>query len=224
MGWIKTEDGEKKWIDERGGKREGAGRKSKGITKKVSLTLSDELWNEINDFDGTVADYIRSLKENNNSNETSSLEHLVFDSDFNINEINDDSVKEMKKVTQFENLQEENKELTKEYAEEYWEIYKRDFLRENEVSDEAIQNVYDSLMRLLFQGKDTIQLETSPRYRSQYSGKWFSSIKNLLKAEIPELITKAESKIKRKQEQIKKKEHDENLKRMSKENLSRGWK
>lgn len=45
-----------------GGKREGSGRKRKGITRKVSLTLSAELWNEIDNFNGTVADYIRDLK------------------------------------------------------------------------------------------------------------------------------------------------------------------
>jgi len=63
MGWITTEEGKKKWIDERGGKREGSGRKRKGVTKKVSLTLSEELWQEINEFEGTVADYIRELRK-----------------------------------------------------------------------------------------------------------------------------------------------------------------
>lgn len=31
----------------RGGKREGAGRKAIGVTRKVSLTLPTELWSEI---------------------------------------------------------------------------------------------------------------------------------------------------------------------------------
>ncbi|MEK5251553.1 hypothetical protein MKX66_29065 [Bacillus sp. FSL R9-9530] len=31
----------------RGGKREGAGRKVIGVTRKVSLTLPTELWSEI---------------------------------------------------------------------------------------------------------------------------------------------------------------------------------
>ncbi len=41
----------------RGGKREGAGRKAIGVTRKVSLTLPTELWSEIEflcEYDGGV--------------------------------------------------------------------------------------------------------------------------------------------------------------------------
>ncbi|WP_019123583.1 hypothetical protein, partial [Brevibacillus massiliensis] len=45
----------------RGGKREGAGRKAQGITRKVSLTLTAEEWEQIDKFDGTVAAFLRQL-------------------------------------------------------------------------------------------------------------------------------------------------------------------
>jgi len=64
----------------RGGKRDGAGRKRQGITRKVSLTLTEELWHEIDAFDGTVADYIRSLKivneEKNNPSEMNKVTNI----------------------------------------------------------------------------------------------------------------------------------------------------
>jgi hypothetical protein len=50
----------------RGGIREGAGRKAQGITKKVSLTLSTETWQEITQYEN-VACFIKSLMENKNS-------------------------------------------------------------------------------------------------------------------------------------------------------------
>ena len=40
-----------------------AGRKRQSITKKVSLTLTEKQWREIDAFDVTMADYIQSLKK-----------------------------------------------------------------------------------------------------------------------------------------------------------------
>ncbi len=45
----------------RGGKREGAGRKAQGITRKVSLTLSSEDWDLIDSSGKTVGEGIRKL-------------------------------------------------------------------------------------------------------------------------------------------------------------------
>lgn len=47
---------------QRGGKRERAGRKAQGITRKVSLTLMAEEWAEI-DQEPIAAAYIRNLQE-----------------------------------------------------------------------------------------------------------------------------------------------------------------
>jgi hypothetical protein len=193
----------------RGGKRMGAGRKAKGITKKVSLTLTDEMWNEINQFDGTVADYIRSLKKT--TDEKSNFIQVK------------QNIKEMNKVTQFKH-QGENQELTKERAQYYWELYKQEFLQEQSpeerVSDQAVENAYRSLMGL-FKGTQTAQIETSMRYRSPFTNKWFSSMKNLLKTEVPTLITWAQSSIVRKKEAAERFKKDEDLKRMSQETLDR---
>lgn len=47
----------------RGGKREGAGRPSLGTTKKVSITLPDEIWDvlEIEKGDETLAGFLREI-------------------------------------------------------------------------------------------------------------------------------------------------------------------
>jgi hypothetical protein len=45
----------------RGGKREGAGRKAIGITRKVSLTLSEEEWAELNMSGKTPSAFFRDL-------------------------------------------------------------------------------------------------------------------------------------------------------------------
>lgn len=44
---VSTKDGQLGFLFTRGGLREGAGRKSTGVTKKVSLTLSEDIWQEI---------------------------------------------------------------------------------------------------------------------------------------------------------------------------------
>jgi hypothetical protein len=44
---VATKDGQLGFLFTRGGLREGAGRKSTGITKKVSLTLPEDIWQEI---------------------------------------------------------------------------------------------------------------------------------------------------------------------------------
>lgn len=43
----------------RGGKREGAGRKAQGITRKVSMTLTDKEWAQIDASNDTVAKVLR---------------------------------------------------------------------------------------------------------------------------------------------------------------------
>ncbi|MCR8642215.1 ribbon-helix-helix protein, CopG family [Paenibacillus sp. N1-5-1-14] len=44
---VPTEEGQISILFSRGGPREGAGRKPIGVTKKVSLTLSQEMWDEL---------------------------------------------------------------------------------------------------------------------------------------------------------------------------------
>jgi len=55
--------------DKRGGSRKGAGRKPIGITRKISLTLPDECWDEIDRRcqrgDYSVSEVLRSIIEDN---------------------------------------------------------------------------------------------------------------------------------------------------------------
>ncbi|PEI44617.1 CopG family transcriptional regulator [Bacillus pseudomycoides] len=52
-------------MQKHGGKREGAGRPSLGITKKVSITLSEEDWKRIEDSKKSFSQFFRevTLKE-----------------------------------------------------------------------------------------------------------------------------------------------------------------
>jgi hypothetical protein len=44
---VANKEGQLGFVFTRGGMREGAGRKGIGVTRKVSLTLSDELWEKL---------------------------------------------------------------------------------------------------------------------------------------------------------------------------------
>ncbi|WP_282942206.1 ribbon-helix-helix domain-containing protein [Paenibacillus sp. RC67] len=44
---VPNQDGQLSMLFTRGGPREGAGRKRMGTTKKISLTLTDEVWESI---------------------------------------------------------------------------------------------------------------------------------------------------------------------------------
>lgn len=44
---VSNKEGQLGFIFTRGGHREGSGRKSIGVTKKVSLTLTEEIWEKI---------------------------------------------------------------------------------------------------------------------------------------------------------------------------------
>ncbi|KOP68352.1 hypothetical protein AMS62_26200 [Bacillus sp. FJAT-18019] len=44
---VSNKEGQLGFLFSRGGLREGAGRKSIGITKKISLTLTDDMWERL---------------------------------------------------------------------------------------------------------------------------------------------------------------------------------
>ncbi|ANE45873.1 hypothetical protein SY83_05640 [Paenibacillus swuensis] len=46
---VSNKEGQLGFVFSRGGHREGSGRKGIGVTKKVSLTLTEETWNKIDD-------------------------------------------------------------------------------------------------------------------------------------------------------------------------------
>ncbi|MCC3372631.1 hypothetical protein [Cohnella sp. REN36] len=47
---VANKEGQLGFMDARGGLREGAGRKGIGTTKKVSMTLADELWARLDSY------------------------------------------------------------------------------------------------------------------------------------------------------------------------------
>ncbi|CAM3215217.1 ribbon-helix-helix protein, CopG family [Paenibacillus lupini] len=44
---VSNKDGQLGFISARGGLRKGAGRRNIGVTKKVSLTLTEEIWDKV---------------------------------------------------------------------------------------------------------------------------------------------------------------------------------
>lgn len=65
-GNLIQKENEKSNQNQRGGKRKGAGRKAFGITKKVSLTLSEDVWSEIGNLienGSNQSEVLRSLIE-----------------------------------------------------------------------------------------------------------------------------------------------------------------
>ncbi|PRA07546.1 hypothetical protein CQ043_09160 [Paenibacillus sp. MYb63] len=44
---VSNKEGQLGFVFSRGGLREGSGRKSIGVTKKISLTLTEDMWGEI---------------------------------------------------------------------------------------------------------------------------------------------------------------------------------
>ncbi|MEF3225898.1 hypothetical protein LJA00_08480 [Campylobacter jejuni] len=65
---LKETDVVKKVNPKRGGKREGAGRPSLGTTKKLSITLPDEIWKQIDDARGNrpLSAFLREIITNGN--------------------------------------------------------------------------------------------------------------------------------------------------------------
>jgi len=105
----------------RGGKREGAGRKKQGITRKVSINLSEAMWKEIEESGKNVSVYLKSLIENKN----------------NITALNE--------VTLTKNI---DMPIDKNEIDRLWNIYLRDNGKsyDNEVLEKAYKNLNKSLL------------------------------------------------------------------------------
>lgn len=69
---VSTKDGQLGFMFTRGGLRAGSGRKSIGVTKKVSLTLTEEVWGKLErdctDNKRSRSDVIREILESYYSN------------------------------------------------------------------------------------------------------------------------------------------------------------
>ncbi|MDO3409744.1 ribbon-helix-helix protein, CopG family [Saccharibacillus sp. CPCC 101409] len=64
---VSNKQGQLGFVFTKGGLREGAGRKSIGVTKKVSLTLTEEIWEKIEaereEHNQSRSEIIRSILE-----------------------------------------------------------------------------------------------------------------------------------------------------------------
>ncbi|WP_338554257.1 ribbon-helix-helix protein, CopG family [Paenibacillus sp. KS-LC4] len=64
---VSNKEGQLGFLFARGGLREGSGRKSIGVTKKVSLTVTEEIWdkieNQCKDNKQSRSEVIRSILE-----------------------------------------------------------------------------------------------------------------------------------------------------------------
>ncbi|MED4599673.1 hypothetical protein P9314_03005 [Paenibacillus validus] len=148
----------------RGGKRAGAGRKAQGITRKVSLTLTEEQWNQIESSgEPTVAAYIQSLmykvtpiiKETKIHSESSNTNHREYQG------------------------------LKRKEAEEYWSIFAN---FEESAAPEVLEGARAVFLRVLFpMGVESAQLEVKPNFICPFTGKRFGSVKAMIKAAVPHL-------------------------------------
>lgn len=64
---ITNKEGQLGFVFSRGGLREGAGRKKLGVTKKISLTLTEDMWKRLeihcSDNEQTRSEVIRNIIE-----------------------------------------------------------------------------------------------------------------------------------------------------------------
>lgn len=149
----------------RGGKREGAGRKAQGITRKVSLTLTEEQWNRIDKSgEPTVAAYIQSLMNK---------ETLIIEAADIHSELGDFNHKEYRG-------------LNRKEAEEYWTIFAN---FEESAAPDIMEGAKAVFLRVLFpKGAESAKVEVKPNFICPFTGKRFGSMKALIKAAVPHLI------------------------------------
>lgn len=149
----------------RGGRREGAGRKAQGITRKVSLTLTEEQWNQIEaSREPTVAAYIQGLM-----NKVTSIRNET------------DSIYEIGNLKH-----NEHQVVNRKDVEEYWSIFAS---FEESAAPEVLEKARESFLRVLYpKGEDTAQIEVKPNFVCPFTGKRFGSVKAMIKAAVPHLV------------------------------------
>ena len=146
----------------RGGKREGAGRKRQGITKKVSLTLTPDEWAEIEASGLTVAAFLKMKMHTEDVHRNSK------------------SLPEESKVNSVHFL--------RRHVEELWDMHLRDVkddLPEQAVLEEAKTSLLSGIFR---GGSEHVTVRTHLQYECPFTGKRFGSMDRLVRAAIPHLI------------------------------------
>ena len=117
----------------RGGKREGSGRKKQGLTRKVSVNLSEEMWQEIEESGQNLSWFLRSLMEN---------------------KIN---IKAMNEVTITSSS---SPSIDKGEIDRVWNSYIRD--NGNDYDGEVLEKAYNNLTKSLLKGINTSERYQCP--------------------------------------------------------------
>lgn len=149
----------------RGGVRLGAGRKAQGITRKVSLTLTEEQWNQIKlSGEPTVAAYIQGLM--NKVTSIKSGDKPVYETgNFNHGE---------------------HHVVNRKEAEEFWSIFAS---FEDSATPEVLEKAKEVFLRVLYpKGGDMAQIQVKPNFVCPFTGKRFGSVKAIIKAAVPHLV------------------------------------
>lgn len=197
----------------RGGKREGAGRKAQGITRKVSLTLTAEEWAQIHEFDGTVADFLRQLMQQPKQITNGMVpEFWKEDAEKYRREVLQltGEIAVLKQEFEKSNQNQNVDRLTRRDVEQLWQIHLE---KGEQHTPEALEEAHGALIRNLFpSGGDLTEIKTQPQYVCPFTNKRFSSPSSLVRAAIPERIKSAEHHLKERraaEERRRAKEEDE---------------
>ncbi|MCM3079589.1 hypothetical protein [Brevibacillus invocatus] len=197
----------------RGGKRVGAGRKPQGITRKVSLTLTEDEWAKIENSGGTVATFLRELMLHSQGEEDMaafSKEEAERNRKDALEKSNE--VARLKYELDNSNLNQNAERLTRRDVEELWQIHMG---KGDQYTPASLEEAYDALIRNLFpSGGDLTEIKTIPQYICPFSGKRFGSPSSLIRAAIPRLIAFAEIRLKdRAAAEERRREKEENSRR-----------
>ena len=166
-----------------GGKRENAGRKSTGITRKVSLTFSEEEWAEFENSGMIMADYIRHLKK--------------------VTQVKDREIDELKKGTSFKEGQDTSlNKVTEIKKDEYplrimEERIDRYFKDHPDLID--LKEAVRTKMVNDYYRDGVFYAETKPQYIGLYDGKRYGSPDKLIVQAIPFLVNSLQARAKYKE-------------------------
>lgn len=142
------------------------GRPSQGITKKVSLTLTKEEWDEIKQSGQTVATFLKNKMKTPVPPDLSSLSPAI---------------------AQWERDR-DPVDYPQRYAEERWDIYLQ-FSDETLPPDEIIEAAKQSMYKVLYPNQtENAIVETREQYVCPFTGKRFASMDKLVASAIPTLI------------------------------------
>lgn len=170
------------------------GRPAHGITKKVSLTLSEEDWNEIEQSGMTYGAFVKDRMKK--AKTAAALEV---------------SPAPQPPITQFER-ERRSVDYPRRYAEERWDIHLR-LSDEEPPPDDVLEAAKKSMYKVLYPNQaENAVLETRDQFICPFTGKRFSSMDKLVGSAIPTLIQWASAQQRRDAERAAARERENGLK------------